>query len=126
MTHYALKLILLIRLESEANMHDGWRKKAQRTATNRMFAKIEVLSKLNEKDRRGIRNAPEICVHLTRIAPRPLDDDNLSRAFKAVRDGIADAMGIGDKAEEYRWVYHQRSDKALGYAIEIKMYWEAR
>lgn len=47
-----------------------------------------------------------VCLH--RAAPSDgLDDDNLRAALKAVRDGIADAMGIDDRDKRVRWAYAQ-------------------
>ena len=39
-------------------------------------------------------------VTLTRISARGLDDDNLQGAFKAVRDSVADALGVDDRMRE--------------------------
>jgi len=49
-------------------------------------------------------------VRLTRVAPRPLDDDNLQRALKAVRDGVADWLGVDDRDPRVRWFYAQAVD----------------
>lgn len=52
-------------------------------------------------------------VTLTRIAPRELDDDNLAYAFKAVRDGVADALGLkNDRDPRVSWSYSQERGKA--------------
>ncbi len=59
-------------------------------------------------------------VTLTRIAPSSgLDDDNLRAALKAVRDGVADAMGINDRDPRVLWIYDQRREKPREYAVEI-------
>lgn len=48
-------------------------------------------------------------VVLTRQAPRRLDaPDNISSAFKAIRDGVAQAFGVNDGALEVAWLYDQR------------------
>jgi len=50
-------------------------------------------------------------VLLTRIAPRPLDDDNLSNALKAARDTVADWLGLPDDRDpRVRWLYGQAVD----------------
>lgn len=46
-------------------------------------------------------------VTMTRIAPRLLDDDNLQFAFKAFRDGIADALKTHDRNPRITWHYQQ-------------------
>jgi hypothetical protein len=38
-----------------------------------------------------------------------LDDDNLSRAFKAVRDEVARLMGVDDGDERVEWRYERRT-----------------
>ncbi len=38
-----------------------------------------------------------LVVRMVRVAPKPLDDDNLAAALKRVRDGIARHLGVDDK-----------------------------
>lgn len=59
-------------------------------------------------------------VRMVRVAPRPLDDDNLRAAFKAVRDGIAEALGVDDGPREGRvaWEYGQELGTA-GWRVEL-------
>jgi len=49
-------------------------------------------------------NEQKRCVVLTRISPRPFDDDNNAAALKSVRDGIAEAWGIDDAEPRVTWV----------------------
>jgi hypothetical protein len=53
------------------------------------------------------RKVPDrLVVYMTRIAPRALDTDNLASCAKAVRDSIAEALGIDDRDAhrvEYRY-----------------------
>lgn len=37
----------------------------------------------------------------------PLDSDNLSGAFKGVRDEVASFLGVDDKSERLHWIYTQ-------------------
>ena len=61
-------------------------------------------------------------ITLTRIAPRPLDSDNLARSFKAIRDGIADALKINDGSKRLTWNYEQRKgSKPKQYAVQIEI-----
>ena len=62
-----------------------------------------------------------VTVVLTRIAPRRLDGDNLQSGFKAVRDGVADWLGVDDGSSLVDWQYFQRSGKAGEYAVEIEV-----
>ena len=51
-------------------------------------------------------------VRLTRAAPAELDDDNLSSAFKAVRDAVAAWLGVDDSPRSpVRWKYAQERVK---------------
>lgn len=52
-----------------------------------------------------------IHVEFTRLSTATCDDDNLPSAFKAVRDGIAEALGIDDGSDRYAWSYGQRRIK---------------
>jgi len=58
-------------------------------------------------------------VTLTRIAPQELDDDNLARSFKAIRDGIADAVGVDDRSKRFRWKYDQEKGGPKKYSVRI-------
>lgn len=59
-------------------------------------------------------------VTFKRIAPCPLDSDNLASAFKSIRDGVADALGTDDKwMGNIEWAYDQTKAKAYGIRIEI-------
>ena len=48
-----------------------------------------------------------------------LDDDNLARSFKAVRDQVAENIGRDDGHETMRWKYDQRVGGK--YEIEIEV-----
>lgn len=60
----------------------------------------------------SVQKKPEIpCqVRLTRIAPSAgVDDDNLSGSLKAIRDQVAEWLGVDDKHRDIvRYVYAQK------------------
>lgn len=58
-------------------------------------------------------------VILTRIAPRELDGDNLQGAFKAVRDSVAQRLGVDDKDGPITWLYSQERGKTREYGVRI-------
>jgi hypothetical protein len=60
-------------------------------------------------------------ITLTRIAPRKLDTDNLTRSLKAVRDGIADALRIDDGNERLSWHYRQEKRKLKEYSVIVEV-----
>jgi hypothetical protein len=55
------------------------------------------------------------------IARIPLDTDNLSGAFKGVRDEVAAFLGVDDKSERIHWVYTQEKGKGLKSTITIEV-----
>jgi hypothetical protein len=101
-------ILLPLNIVSVANLREHWRKKAKRTQAHRAAA-VVVPTRLP---------LPAV-VTLTRIAPRPLDDDNLASAFKALRDGIADRFGVPDNHPDLTWRYAQRKGAVRQYAAEI-------
>jgi|SRR5579862_348839 len=94
---------LPLRIESTQNRREHWSVKARRTKLHR-FAAI------------AVPQHPLPCVvTLTRVAPRPLDDDNCISGFKALRDGIADRLGIPDNDPRVQWRYKQQRGRRKEY-----------
>ena len=99
---------------SEANRRDHWRVKAARAKRQRSVIALHC---------RSLTGKPKPAeVMLTRLAPRKLDDDNLSSAFKAVRDEVAKLMGFDDRNEMVTWRYGQRKPDCFE-GIEIIVTW---
>ncbi len=103
---------LPIRTVSETNQRGHWAKKAGRAKAQRNMAALVF---------RGMVAATPlpVTVTLVRIAPRSLDDDNLRGAFKAIRDGVADAFGVDDRDARVVWAYGQRKGGVGVYAVEV-------
>jgi hypothetical protein len=55
------------------------------------------------------------------IARIPLDTDNLSGAFKGVRDEVANFLGVDDRSDRIHWVYTQEKGKGLKPTITIEV-----
>lgn len=66
--------------------------------------------------------APPCSVHLVRLGGRELDDDNLRSALKAVRDQVADELGLeNDRDPRVEWTYAQEpGGKSAGARIELR------
>ena len=111
-------VVLPIKVISEANSRDHWRKSAARKATHRGTAR-----NLLQRHPRPATDGP-VTITLTRIAPRTLDDDNLASGFKAARDGVADWLGIDDGSSRLAWRYGQRKGLAGQYAAEVLVQWQ--
>jgi hypothetical protein len=103
-------VILPVMTVSEANGRDHWRKKASRTKRHRTAA------------RAMCPVVPLPCtVLLTRMSSRELDDDNLRGALKAVRDGVADALGVDDRDNRVTWLYAQEKHKVLRGVVRLDL-----
>lgn len=115
-------LQLPIRVVSEANRREHWATKARRAKAQRGAALLAVRAHAPSIVATiGAPSKPRLVVTLTRIGVRALDSDNLARAFKAVRDGIADALGIDDGDSRIDWRYEQRRGGVREYAVEIRL-----
>lgn len=107
-----MTLLLPIRTVSEPNVRQHWAARARRVSEQRMVARVAVRA---AKVRDLVR-----AVQLTRLAPRHLDDDNLQAALKAVRDGVADALGINDGDAAVRWRYAQERARIYGVQVTVE------
>jgi hypothetical protein len=115
-----ISLLLAIRTESEANLQEHHMAKARRTKLQRSVIKNRIGQV--RKDFGLWDSTRAYIVTLTRIAPRSLDDDNLPRSFKAIRDGVADALGTDDSARSnLRWRYAQEKGPPKQYAVRIQI-----
>lgn len=100
---------LPLRIVSVANCREHWAVKAKRTKAHRLAALALSVS-----------GFPLPCVvWLTRLAPRKLDDDNLVAAFKALRDGIADRLGVADNDERVTFRYAQVKSGPKQYGVTV-------
>lgn len=99
--------VLPIRIESVSNKRWHWTTRAR-------LAKLHRLAAL------AVPVHPLPCVvMLIRVAPRELDDDNLSSGFKALRDGIAKRLGVDDRDPRVQWKYDQTRGRAKEYAARV-------
>jgi hypothetical protein len=60
-------------------------------------------------------------VRLIRIAPRRLDDDNNTAAFKWIRDAVAKALGVNDNHREGWWRPSQESQGPGVYGVRVEL-----
>ena len=74
----------------------------------------------------GRRSMAFAVVVLTRIAPRPLDSDNLESACKAVRDGIAEGLGIDDRSPLVRYVTNQEQGGVRVHRVRCELFIQPR
>ena len=103
-----------IKIVSVANLRLHWAVKAKLAKSHRAKAFNALASIAAPPD-------PPCTLVLTRVAPRALDGDNLQSAFKAVRDGVADWLGIDDGSQLVEWQYKQRPGTVKTYKVEIEV-----
>lgn len=109
-------ITLPIRLVSEANAHEHYRRRQKRAQLQGNATALAC--------RAGLRNAlasAPLHVAIVRIAPRELDSDNLQGSGKHVRDAVASVLGIDDRDKRVTWVVRQERGKAKEYAVRIEV-----
>jgi len=104
-TYFSVDYRFPLKTVSEANRRDHWATKARRVKEQRGISRMEALAHLQPIVRD--LSTGRLSITLIRGAPRRLDTDNLASALKAVRDGIADFLGIDDGSEAVEWRYDQ-------------------
>lgn len=106
---------LPLHLQSTSNLREHWAAKARRVKEQRAYAMIAA------KALGAGRMAPPWLVTIIRVAPRRLDGDNMQAAAKAVRDGLADALGLRDDSDpRVTWAYEQERGKPSAVRVEIR------
>lgn len=121
-----------MRLPSVANLREHWATKARRTQSQRHGVTLVLLASNSARDLRDHGAHPgdwsafdlrfgdrPLLITLTRCAPRTLDDDNLSSAFKAVRDAVAAYLGLDDRDSRLRFVCKQEKAKQASIRIDF-------
>jgi len=99
-----------LRLVSEANARGSWHGGATRAAKQRSIVALFF---------RSLRCEVPCNVRIVRIAPSRLDDDNLARAAKAVRDQLAEWLGVDDRDERVSWSVAQTKGGVREYAVRV-------
>jgi crossover junction endodeoxyribonuclease RusA len=112
-----VRVELPIRTWSEANARVHWATRARRAREQRRAARICVRAALA----RSLAPPLPLTVTLTRLAPKRLDTDNLAISLKAVRDGVADALGLDDGDERLVWRYAQERLRPGHYGIRVEV-----
>ena len=114
-----MQVSIPMRTWSEANLREHWARRARRVRKQRQAARLLVRAACNRANA-SFSSGP-ITITLTRLAPRKLDSDNLASSLKAVRDGVADALGIDDGSSRIEWRYAQGKGKPREYAVLVEI-----
>lgn len=116
---------------SEANSSQHWSKKAKRHKQQQFFIRAAY--------EKYVKELKLPCnVTMTRLAPRSLDDDNLTTAFKYIRDEISECIfpekrgryldkkgnyrkikGRADSDPRITWQYAQQKNPVYAVRIDI-------
>lgn len=109
----AVVLTLPIPTVSESNARGHWSKRHARSAPQRRIVGLVLRPQLSAL---GL----PVRVLLTRMSAGELDDDNLRGALKAVRDGVADALGLRDDSDaRVTWLYAQAKVPRGSWGFEV-------
>lgn len=104
-------------LPSAANMREAWQARHKRVKGQRSAVLLSMPTHRIARER-GWLVLGRVIVTLTRVSSHPLDSDNLSGAFKGVRDQVAAQLGVDDRDKRLGWVYLQESGEA---AVRIEL-----
>lgn len=104
-------ILVPIRTAPGQNVREHWRVRAARVKAEREAVRWRLCT--------AAKPATPLVVLLTRTAPsNGLDDDNVIGALKAIRDEIADWLGVDDKHRHIvRYEYAQRRGE---WGVEIE------
>lgn len=102
-----------LRAVSETNQREHWSSRNRRRKQQRGWTTLYLNS--NRPPPLPVR------VTLVRIAPRPLDTDNLWSSLKAFRDGVADHYEVDDNDEQIAWDVAQEKGEPKEYAVRINV-----
>lgn len=105
-----------LRTVSETNVREHWRARHRRRKAQRHLVALTLRETLGVA-----RDRPEaaLMITLTRIAPRPLDSDNLQSSLKATRDAVADWLTLDDADPLLTWHYRQQRGVPHEYGVHI-------
>ena len=111
-------LIIPMVTVSESNKREHWHKAAKRHKIQKQTVLFELMAY-------RIPKSLPVEITMTRLSPRQLDDDNLTAAFKYIRDAIAEyfipglAVGRADNDPGFTWKYTQEKSTAKGIGLEF-------
>lgn len=103
-----------VKAVSLANMRLHWAVKAKITKDQRNKARTAMALVC------PLPPGVPLTIILTRVGARRLDTDNLASSMKAVRDGIADWLGIDDGHPGLEWVYQQKTAPGR-FCVEVEV-----
>ena len=107
---------LPFRLVNSANAREHFRVRAKRAANERAVTRMAVSARLH-----GVVIATSWVVTLTRLyTKKRMDTDGAVNCQKAIRDAVADALGVDDGSNLVEWRYDQRREPKYGVEIRLE------
>lgn len=101
---------------SEANDRSHWTVKNRRKREQQELVAVAMQNALQ-----GKRIELPCTVKLTRIGPKKMDDDNLIRSCKGVRDVLAQKLGADDGSDQIKFEYHQQPVAVRTYGLKVSI-----
>lgn len=118
-----LSATLPLYAKSSPNAREHWAARSRRTRAHRTMVALFLKPSRSFLERvKTVTAAEPLTVLLTRVRParrQALDDDNLKGALKAVRDGVADVLGIDDGSDRIRFSYAQAVGRDYAVRIDV-------
>lgn len=102
-----------VQLGRGQNMREHYRVRANRVKAEREATRVALILACGPMAQWTLPTMMDNVAKGTRItlhrpwARVPLDSDNLSGAFKGVRDEVASFLGVDDRSERLHWIYTQ-------------------
>jgi hypothetical protein len=109
----AIEVTVPIKTVGGMNVREHWRQRARRVKNERYTTRLILLA--------SEPPALPCVVTLTRLSPGKLDGDNLQGAGKAVRDQVADFLGIDDADERIEWRYAQERCPPKHFGVRVRI-----
>lgn len=111
---WSITLTVPVQVVSEANVRSHWSGKYKRGNEQASALMATIWPLVRPVIGRGLT------ITWTKLGGKALDTDNLSGAFKALRDRLAAWLGIDDGDERIDWEYRQEPGGDVGVRVEIR------
>lgn len=105
-----------LRTVSEANDRSHWAVKNKRKQEQQQLVAVAMQNALQ-----GKTIELPCTVKLTRIGPKGMDDDNLIRSCKGVRDILAQKLGADDGSDQIKFEYYQQPVAVRTYGLKVQI-----
>ncbi|MGH8171828.1 MAG: hypothetical protein ACREPX_01695 [Rhodanobacteraceae bacterium] len=108
-----IEVTIPIKTVGGLNAREHWRVRSNRVKNERYATRFELCSQ-------DVPHLPCI-VTMTRLSPGTLDSDNLQGAAKAIRDQVADFLGVNDNDPRVSWKYAQEKCPRGKFGVRVRI-----